>query len=639
MRPRLLKANSALAAIVAEGFLSRLSFGFISFALPLYAFRQGMSLATIGILLSFNLIFAIPLKPSMAWLADRFGLKRALAAAIALRSVVPVLLIFDPSPWQLFVIRGLHGVSIALRDPAVNALIAEVGGKKAVASAFAWYQTGKSVAGTSGKALAGILLGLPTGSFRFVFAAAFVLSVLPMLAIRRVPEEDHHPDAASAHLKKEGGVATAAPLEGNGQPGHKGHRSPLPYAVLGLLISGTAFMMANLFPILATEYAGLTEAQTGFIYVLSIVAILTGPLWGWLSDNVSRQLVLSVRGAANTVSSLLYLLAPNLFGMAAGRVTDDVGKAAFRPGWGAIMAELALVDRRRRARVMAYLTVGEDIGEVAAPVIAGLLWSVWGVVVVLVSRIVLAVLTEAYAYRLMRSPPGGLTQPAHRFPSRSLTHTAPQRGKDPSHGRPALLGQSTIPFSQRLAATLSAAAVLGYVGIAISGADRKEPARAPRAETAVGPTGRETSEADDLLGPQARKITMGVAIELIARCQCPQVPRSGPGSQAEVVAAYTNEVAQIGMTFDNGMALIYTPDGRTPRQFAAQMSDIIADGKWPGYLMPVRGVLAAARHHDERGPAVLTWIERAHKVGLYGKGGQHLSELLAVAKSMLPAPH
>lgn len=176
----------------------------------------------------------------------------------------------------------------------------------------------------------------------------------------------------------------------------------LPTMVVGFLISGSAYTMANLFPILATEHAGLSEASAGSIYIIGALFALSGPVWGWLSDHVSRKLVLSVRSIANTFSSLLYLLAPNWAGLATGRALDDVGKAAFRPAWGALMAHVAGVDKRRRARVMGYLSAADDAGEVAGPILAGLLWSIWGVPVVLGVRIALSVEAELSTTLLLR---------------------------------------------------------------------------------------------------------------------------------------------------------------------------------------------------------------------------------------------
>jgi MFS family permease len=385
--PRITRANPALVAIVAEGFLSRLSFGLISFALPLYAYQEfGLSLTAIGVLLSLNLVVAIALKPFMGSLADRIGMKPSLTGAIAIRSFVSLLLALAAAPWQLFAIRGVHGVSISLRDPAAGVLLAEAGGKKAVASAFAWYQTAKSVAGNVGKASAGIFLTLTASNFSLLFLIAFALSALPILVVARFvrglpAEEEPEPQ------EEETAPAPAV----------------LPFAGLGFMISGTAYMLANLFPIFAVEYAGLTEAQTGAIYLVSIAAMLFTPVFGWLSDNVSRRLVLSLRGAANVLSSVIYLVAPNFAGMATGRAVDDLGKAAFRPAWGALMAHVAGLDRRRRARTMGSLSAGEDAGEVAGPVLAGFLWSTWGVPALLGVRIALAAVTEIYALALTRS--------------------------------------------------------------------------------------------------------------------------------------------------------------------------------------------------------------------------------------------
>jgi len=89
-------------AIVSEGLLSRLSFGLISFSLPLYARHLGLSLKEVVILAALNSAVAVGLKPLLGWAADRFGLKRTYLAAISLRSLVSLPLGFASQPWELF---------------------------------------------------------------------------------------------------------------------------------------------------------------------------------------------------------------------------------------------------------------------------------------------------------------------------------------------------------------------------------------------------------------------------------------------------------------------------------------------------------------------------------------------------------
>jgi MFS family permease len=479
------RRNGPLLAIVAEGFFSRLSFGVISFVLPLYAYRLGLGFAEIGTLLGANLLVAIVLKVPMGLLADRVGYRPTLIGAIALRSVVSLLLTFAVSPWHLFAIRGLHGVSIAMRDPSTASLISVHGGKERIASSFAWYQTAKSVAGSFGKGLGGIILGMSGAGFTTAFLVAFALSVLPLWVVVRHIRGDA-PAASRAGQEEISAVARQAavtdpprgPAPPAGNPARpsrpsappatarsaRGARpSMLAAATLGMLVTGTAYMMSNLFPVLAVEHAGLSESQTGAIFLLGSVVTIAGPGFGWLSDRVSHRLVLSVRGAANIVSSILFLAAPNLAGFAAGKLTDDLGKAAFKPAWGALMARVAELDPRRRARAMSVVSLGEDTGEMVGPVVAGALWSAWGVGVLLGARIALAVVTEVYALgverRLGLAPRARLTAALGRA-SRPDPRPSPRDHPRPGPGRLVLDGLRLAPESSPLDATIEPDEVL-----------------------------------------------------------------------------------------------------------------------------------------------------------------------------------
>ena len=400
IRPRV---NWSLAAIVGEGLLSRLSFGLITFALPLYARHLGFSLTEVGILAALSSAVSVILKPLLGRTADRFGLKRTFMVAIGLRSLISLGYGFASAPWALFAIRGVYGLSMSLRDPSASALLAEQGGGESVASAFAWYQTAKTVAGSVSQACAGILLTVTAANYPLVFFVAFALSALPLLVVTRYVQED-----AGAH----GAPDTAArrPAQGDDaepadRPAHPQPPKLLPFVGLGFLIAGTAEMLGSLFPVLATEYAGLSKAQAGLIYAVStLLMVFAGPIFGWLSDNVSRNLVLMARGVLNTCSSALYVVAPVFVGVAVAKALDDMGKAAFRPAWGALMAQVSSFDRRHRARVMSWMSTGEDAGRALGPVLAGVLWSTWGIAVLMGVRILLAILTEVYTVSVTRLP-------------------------------------------------------------------------------------------------------------------------------------------------------------------------------------------------------------------------------------------
>ncbi len=401
--------NNSLIAILAEGFSSRLSFGIISFVLPLFAYRRlGLSLTEVGLLFSLNLIAEQAFKPVMGWVADRIGLRLSFTVAIGLRSAVALLLAFATVPWQVYGIRLIHGFSESLRDPSVNALIAEHSEPANLGSSFAWYSTAKMVAGSIGKAFGGILLVWTGTNYSSVFLIAFGLSVLPLLVVARyvrAPDErDESLPTGSTSVGRET-ITEPAPQR----------KTLVSVGVLGFLLATTAHMVQQLFPLLATEYAGLNISQTSAIYAVSVVLLLvSGPLFGWLSDNVSRRAVLMIRGLANSVSSILYWLVPTFGGLAIASIADSLGKAAFRPAWGTLMAQMSSHDRRRRARTMGYLSLGEGLGETLGPILGGLLWHVWGIPVLFSVRLILALIGEAYALRMVTPSVSGDRQTATR---------------------------------------------------------------------------------------------------------------------------------------------------------------------------------------------------------------------------------
>ena len=391
-----------VTALLLEGFTSRLSFGVLSFALPLYARHLGMSIAAIGLLSATTGVVSLALKPFTGALADRWGVRRTLLSALTTRSLLCLGYVVATTPAQLFGLRGVHGASDSLRDPAVHSMLAEYGGKDSMASTFAWYQTMKTTAGSFGASLGGLLIATTLG-FPLAFTAALALSFLPVFALAAarpsVPAdtagEVPPPDPAPA-------ATEAVPKKAQRPPGIAA------YAGLGFLVAGSASMLTTLFPIIAVEYAGLSTAQAGLVYLVTPVLALTGPVWGRLSDRVSRPLVLSVRGFANVFSSLVYLLAPNLAGVWTGKALDDIGKAAFRPAWGSMMADVANRDPKTRARAMGCLTAGEDAGTLAAPLLASLLWTLWGVPVLLFARVAVVAVSELYATGLQRRQRRGL---------------------------------------------------------------------------------------------------------------------------------------------------------------------------------------------------------------------------------------
>jgi MFS family permease len=394
-RPKLqnMSVQPTMIALVVEGFLTRLGFGMIGFALPLYALSLGVNIAKIGLLYVLSTIVSLLMKPVMGWLADRFGRKRILVGAVLLRCLVGLLLVFATLPWQLFAIRGLQGAMTAAREPSVMALLAEHGSKRRMASAFAWYATARDLGRSLGYGVAGLLIGYM--GYWWVFVLAFACSCAALLTVLRYVEERKmaEPKDITEHVRRSAGEKPAPAMK----------LELLRYAGFGLMVAVTAEMMRGLFPVIATQYAHLSEAQAGIAASAASIAILiAGPLFGWFADRGNRNLVLSLRSFANAGSCVVYMLFPNFTGFLTGRMLDDMGKAAFRPAWSSVLVEISERNEKTRAQTMAMLDTTSDVGEILGPIVAGLLISAIGIPGMLAVRIGLALVTEAQAYMLFR---------------------------------------------------------------------------------------------------------------------------------------------------------------------------------------------------------------------------------------------
>jgi MFS family permease len=394
-----LRTNPTMAAVPGEALLTRLGFSMVSFALPFYAVSLGMSLSEVGVLYALRTATVVAIKPVMGRAADRYGRKNTLIAAVVLRCLVGLLLLFADQPWHLFTIRLLQGVVTAAREPSAAALIAVHGNKRSMASSFAWYTTARDLGRSFGAAVAGLLIEA-TASYSLVFVVAFLSSCVALVTVIRYVRES--PEVAEPALSPQPPAKSAAPsVPSTAWNPWSAYRGLLGYASFGLMVAGSAEMMQGLFPIIGTQYAHLTEGEAGLaVSIAAVTSLVSGPLFGWLSDNTSRKLALGARSVANTVSSLMYIFLPSFGGFVVAYAIDNSGKAAFRPTWGAILADLSDADPERRASLMSFVDSSYTVGEVLAPLAAGALIAGFGIPVMLGARAALAVLTEIQAVRV-----------------------------------------------------------------------------------------------------------------------------------------------------------------------------------------------------------------------------------------------
>lgn len=393
-------------AVTVEGFTTRLAFGVVIFAMPLYARQLGMSLTEIGVLVAMKALVEPAVKPFMGGAVDRWGARRGYLTAVTVRLVASVLLFTATTPASLYAARLVQGAASAARDPASISVLADSGEQK-LGRAFSLSFGAKDLGAVSAGALGGVVLSHSGNDFRLLWAFVAAISFVPVVVVWLwVPRPGQLPPGLTAATEPSAiaRLVKDPPKDRPTAPSRvfRDRRLRL-LCTLGLLAGMTAHMTHGLFPVLAAEVAGLSPGQIGAIYSASVfVLLLVGPLAGLAADRFGATPLTGARGVANTLSSLLYLVFPTAAGMLAGRLVDDAGKAAFRPPWGSLLAQAARGAGPRAGRVAATLDTALSVGEAAGPVIAALLWDIWGLAAFLLVRAALGIATEVFVTRRLR---------------------------------------------------------------------------------------------------------------------------------------------------------------------------------------------------------------------------------------------
>ena len=385
------RESRLVTAVVTEGFVNRLGFGIVTFALPLYALQLGMGIAEIGLLVATKALLQPAIKPLVGIAVDRWGARRGYLAAVWFRFFASIALLFAATPAALFGVRLLQGLASAAQDPVSISVLAKGRSERAgrrFSAVYAARDVGKVAAGAVG----GFLLAL-TGSFTALWWLVVALAAVPLAIVWFFVHE--LPD-------RPGG----ADPEDVPEEYQRILRSPRlrAIAMLGLFGGLTATMTHALFQVYAAEVAGLSAAQIGVVYSISVAALLVvGPLAGWVGDRHGHGVLASARGTANAVSSIVLIVFPSFGGMLAGRLVDEGGKAAFRPTWGSLLAHSSRRAGRRGGRTAAGLDAWLSVGEALGPLVAGLIWDLAGAVWFLVVRAVLGVGVELVLGRRLRA--------------------------------------------------------------------------------------------------------------------------------------------------------------------------------------------------------------------------------------------
>ncbi|WP_314219544.1 MDR family MFS transporter [Streptomyces zaehneri] len=340
---------------------------FLPFAVVYFHAAKGISLTTVGVMLSVAALLSLPAGPLAGPMVDRVGPRRVVIASNLIRVLTFTGYVFTDVPWQLVVLVTVTLWGESQFRPAAAALVAQVadGGQRArwYAMERALRNVGIGVGGLLGSALVG--WGGTSGyTAVVVLNAVSFLAAAGLVAAWRRPAV---PDPSGAHLCG----ADPAPRRG-------GYREVLAdRAFRGVLVTVCVFALCDLaLTVLLSAYViearGLPAWQPGTLFAINTVLVVLGQTAvARAVERYRRPRVLQAAAVLWTVSFALFAVVPGehtgiAFGaLALGMVVFTAAELLQAPTSSALT--VAMAAERVRGRYLGLEELMWGLARVLAP--------------------------------------------------------------------------------------------------------------------------------------------------------------------------------------------------------------------------------------------------------------------------------
>ncbi|MEV0416190.1 MFS transporter [Streptomyces sp. NPDC050448] len=357
---------------------------FLPFAVVYFHAAKGITLTTVGLMLSVGALLSLPAGPLAGPLIDRFGPRRVLVASNLIRVLTFTAYVFTDTPWQLV---GLVTVTLwgdSLFRPAVSALVAQVADEGQRARWYAMDRSLRNVGIGAGGLAGSTLVGWGgTSGYTAVVAlnAVSFLTAAGLVATWR----------RTAVLPPAG----SGPVPAGDAPGRRrgGYREVLAdRAFLGVLATVCVFALCDLaLTVLLSAYViearGLPAWQPGMLFAINTVMVmLAQTAVARAVERYRRPRVLQVASVLWMVSFALFAVVPGehvglaFGGLVLGMVVFTVAELLQAPTSSALTVAIAAEHLRGRYLGLEELMWG--LARVLAPIVftwlltrgAGLPW-------------------------------------------------------------------------------------------------------------------------------------------------------------------------------------------------------------------------------------------------------------------------
>lgn len=352
-----------VTVLVSVAFFVAVGFGIVAPALPVFAREFGVSNAAAGAVISAFAVARLVSALGAGRLVDRLGERVVLATGIGIVAASSLLAGLAQSYTQLVLLRGAGGVGSAMFSVSATSLLLRVVDTTQRGRAVGMWQGGFLVGTICGPALGGAVIGLSIRAPFFLYAGTLaVAGAIALFALRRTALRERS-DAGHANRTSLGTALR--------------HRAYQAAMATNLARAWSVLAVRSaIVPLFVTEALGLDPEWigVGFVIVAALSAVLLLPAGNYADTRGRRPLLVGGLGLC-TAGLLVLALAPNLVGYLCAMALLGMGSGTLDVAPGAILGDV--VGGRGGTAVAAY-QMAADVGNIAGPVVAGLLADRYG---------------------------------------------------------------------------------------------------------------------------------------------------------------------------------------------------------------------------------------------------------------------
>ena len=300
-------------------------------------------------------------KLGSGWYSDRIGWRKKLAVGGYGTTVFGLGLLVAVSSWpQIIVARSLAWMGRGLRQPIRSAMLAGSVGKSDLGKAFGFHEALDTAGALIGPALAFLLLSTGNG-FRTIFAAALVPGVLCVILFALITRDPRREQNKPVSLR--------VPMP----PAF--WRLMAPVAIFGIGNFATAFFTLRAAQLMQPELSApaALSAAVGFYLAHNAVGAAVSFPAGWLADKVGKAPVLASAYVLFAAACVVGIVGHGWLALALMALLVGAQNPVVSAVEGSLTS--SLVEERRLGTAFGFLNGINGAADLAASVIAGVLWT------------------------------------------------------------------------------------------------------------------------------------------------------------------------------------------------------------------------------------------------------------------------